>query len=160
MSLRARLLIALLGVGLVPSILIALLAVFQLNLAMAPWFRPGIDRALESALQITQSSIARFESTALSRSADWALRWPDNDLTSEQRMHWARELKATGLDFVQTYALVDTGWVLDQQVIPEGTLLAEPLDLSAEIDSALVGSPLLHSPRGARVPCPRSAAAG
>ena len=48
MSLRARLLAALLSLALLPTIAFSVFTLDQLNRATDLWYRPGVDQALES----------------------------------------------------------------------------------------------------------------
>lgn len=149
MTLRARLLIALLAVSLIPTFIFTLFTLDQLNRAMGRWYRPGVERALESALQITKHSLTRLESMMLVQSAERAASWPGTPVPDARRAGVAASLRSSSLDFVQIYRKGERGWSLQDQVSAAGVIVAHDVPLGAEIDHALASDRLLRSPRGA-----------
>ncbi len=149
MSLRARLIAALLALALLPTAVFTTFTLIELDRATQGWFRPGVDRALESAQQVSRTALARMEATSLSRARAWA-RWatgPELDLAGHTRARAG--LLEAGLDFLQIYGRVDGRWRLLEQVVPEGTPRLRGADLSADLDAALAGDGLVRSNHGA-----------
>ena len=72
MSLRARIFGALLLLALVPTAIFALFTSNALERATDRWFRPGVDRAFEAAIETSRVTLTRLEATALDRASDWA----------------------------------------------------------------------------------------
>ena len=75
MTLRARLILALLVVALVPTLVFTAFTLDQLNRAIDRWYRPGVERALGSALEVTKAAVTRLEATAAMGANDWARTW-------------------------------------------------------------------------------------
>ena len=71
-TLRVRLLLALLALALLPTLVFTLFTLDQLSSATDRWFLPGVDHALESGLEVSRASLTRIEATALERADDWA----------------------------------------------------------------------------------------
>ena len=65
-TLRARLLLALLALALIPTAVFTVFTLSQLNQSIDRWYRPGVARALEAGLEIGKSSLTRFESLLMS----------------------------------------------------------------------------------------------
>lgn len=149
MTLRARLLIAFLALALVPIGLLTVFTLDRLERAIALWNTRAVDRSLESALEVSKTSMARMEATVLAQADDWALALPPDTLTVARRTAMRAGLRAAGLDFLQLYRRDGGRWHLIEEVLPGGVLVPEPLDLAPELDPALAGGRVLHSPRGA-----------
>jgi nitrogen fixation/metabolism regulation signal transduction histidine kinase len=139
---RARLVLALLALALLPTAVFTLFTLDQLDRSTARWFRPGVDRALESAFELTRTSTTRLESTLLAQSDDWAARAPS---AAEARAR----LRVQGLDFAQWYLSVDGDWRLESQQTAEGVLPPRPMDLAGELSAALAGDRVVRSRTGA-----------
>src|SRR5258705_10869778 len=103
MTLRARLLLALMAVALIPTFIFTLFTLDQLNRAMGRWYRPGVDRALESALEITKHSMTRLDAMMLAQSSERAASWPGTPVPDPRRAGIATSLRSSALDFVQIY---------------------------------------------------------
>src|SRR5262249_28299192 len=86
---------------------------------------------------------------AAAQANDWAQALPPEPLTTQHRTAIRAGLAASGLDFVQIYRHGEKGWTLVEEVLPEGTLAPEALDLSSELDAALASGQAIHSPPGA-----------
>jgi nitrogen fixation/metabolism regulation signal transduction histidine kinase len=148
-TLRHRLLVAFLLFALVPTAVVTLVARDQLSRAIGRWYRPGVERALDSALEVTKGAVARLESTALLKASDWARQWPARPISDAERARLRATLQSTGLDFIQLYRRDGGRWRRVEQLLPEGVLVTEGPDFSAEIgDSAATGH-VLRSPQGA-----------
>lgn len=134
MTLRNRLLIALLAIAVVPTLLLALLLADQLGRSTARWWQPGVDRALEEAVETSRSTLTRFESTVIARADDWASALGDPPLEAAGRAELRAELRRSGLDFVFVYRERSEGrWELVERIVPEGVLAADDLDFATEI---------------------------
>ena len=66
MSLRARLFLALLALALLPTAVLTLFTLDQLDRSTRRWFLPGVERALESSHEVTKTALARLDATVLS----------------------------------------------------------------------------------------------
>ncbi|HET7225804.1 MAG TPA: ATP-binding protein [Candidatus Eisenbacteria bacterium] len=149
MTLRARLFIAFLTLALLPTAVFTAFTLVQLERATGRSFRPGVDRALEAALQVTKNSLARMDATVLAQAGDWGQALPARPLTEPHRGAVRDGLRAAGLDFVQLYRLDQGRWRRVDEVLPERVIQARTLDLSDEIEAGLASGRLLHSQRGA-----------
>ncbi len=149
MTLRARLVLALLALALLPTAVFTAFTLVQLDRATAHWFRPGVDRALESALQVSKTALVRMDATVMARAEDWAAALPPGTLAPERRAAVREGLRAAGLDFVQLYRRRGGRWERSDQAVPPGVIAARGVDLGPEIDAALASGRVLHSPRGA-----------
>ena len=148
MSLRARLLAALLSLALLPTLVFAVFTIDQLNRSTDLWYRPGVDQALDSAVEVTRTALTLLEATTLESADRWAAELGPLPLDAARRSKLRDGLRAAGLDFVLVYARTDGGWRVAEQVVPRGVLAADTLDLAPELDAALQGSRLLRSPQG------------
>ncbi len=149
MTLRNRLLLALLALALLPTVVFTVFTLDQLDRSIDRWYRPGVARALEAGLDIGKSSLARIEGILSAQGDEWSGRWT-GALTQAQRDQWSTELRNNGIDFVQVYHRApDRTWRRVEQVVPKGLLAVTPLDLSAGIDSSLANNQPLRSPLGA-----------
>ena len=149
MTLRARILLALLAMALLPAAVLTLFTLDQLGRSTEHWFRPGVNRALESALQVTKNSMTRMEAGTLAAADRWATSWPAAPLTPARRAALRTEVRDAGIDFVQVFHPVNGHWRLEDQLAPEGVLLAVPPVLDSTVAPALEAGRLVRSPRGA-----------
>ncbi|HEY3215640.1 MAG TPA: ATP-binding protein [Candidatus Eisenbacteria bacterium] len=149
MTLRARLVLAFLALALVPTAVLTWLTLDRLDRAIRLWNTPGVDRALESALETSKSLVARLEATVLAQTADWSTALPPGPLSPARRTALRIGLHAAGLDFAQLYRRNGRSWRLLEEVRPEGVLAASPLDLSTELARALASDRIVRSSRGA-----------
>jgi len=111
-SLRARLTLALLAVALIPTALYTAFTLDQLGRSAERWFRPGVNRALESALETTRTTLARVEAVTLAQSDALAAGLPAGPLGERDRDRLRAALRAAGLDFIQIYAHAQGRWRL------------------------------------------------
>ena len=149
MTLRNRLLFALLALALIPTAVFTWFTLDQLGRSIDRWYRPGVARALEAGLEIGKGSLARFESTLLAQSDLWASRWTGS-LSKAVQQSWSAQLAAAGVDFLQVYRRgPDGSWQRIAQVTPTGVIQAIPLDLAAAISPALESGSVLRFPAGA-----------
>jgi nitrogen fixation/metabolism regulation signal transduction histidine kinase len=147
LTLRTRLLLAFLALALVPTAVLTSFTLDRLGRALELWNTPGVDRALESALETGKTSLARMSGTVLAQADEYAAALPHEPLTPPRRAALQAGLRATGLDFIQLYTRRDGRWVLAEEVRPEGVLAVTPMDLSTELDPELVER-VIHSSRG------------
>jgi nitrogen fixation/metabolism regulation signal transduction histidine kinase len=148
-TLRARLLLAFLALALVPTAVLTSFTLDRLGRALELWNTPGVDRALESALETGKTSLARMEATVLAQADEYAAALPHEPLTPARRTALRAGLRATGLDFIQLYTLRAGRWTLVEEVRPPGVLGVTPMDLGGELEAPLTTDRILHSPRGA-----------
>jgi len=148
-TLRARLVLALLVLALIPTAVFTVFTLDQLNRAIGRWYRPGVNRALESALEVTKESLTRLETTVVAQAGDWAASWPHGPLTEARRDELRKALRTSSLDFAQVYRRTPQGWTRIEQITPPGVLLASGPELGPEITSALDSGQPLRSPQGA-----------
>ena len=149
MTLRARLVLALLAMALVPTAALTVFTLYQLDRSTEHWFRPGVDRTLESALQVTKNTVVRLEATVLAASERWAKAWTAAPMTPARRAALRAELRDEGIDFVQVFRPVGSGFRLEDQLAPEGVIVAAPPPLDSTVAPALASGHLVRSPRGA-----------
>ena len=149
MTLRARLLLAFLAMALIPTLVLGLFALQSLERALELWNTPGVDRALELALETGKTSLARMEATVLAQSDDWAAALPHEPLTPPRRSALRAGLRAAGMDFIQLYTRRDGRWQLLEEVRPAGVLGVNPVDLSDELGAELSSDRVFHSNKGA-----------
>jgi nitrogen fixation/metabolism regulation signal transduction histidine kinase len=148
-TLRARLFLAFVALALVPTALLTVFTLDRLGRSLELWNTPGVDQSLGSALEVSKTAMTRLEATARAQASDWALALPGAPLTTARRSAVRAGLRAAGLDFVQLYRRAGGTWQLVEEVLPEGVLAPRPLDLAAELDSALAAGRPIHSARGA-----------
>ncbi len=149
MTLRARLLAAFLVLALVPTAILSTVALVELSHAIGRWYRPGVDRALSSGLEVTRSALTRLESTLLVHAETWAGRWASGPVTAAELSAAQSSLRESGLDFLQVYARGPKGWRLERQISPPGVLLATGPDFLPQLPDASSHPQLLRSPDGA-----------
>jgi nitrogen fixation/metabolism regulation signal transduction histidine kinase len=148
-TLRARLFVAFVALALVPTALLTAFTLDRLGRSLQFWNPPGVDRSLESALEVSKTALARMDATARAQALDWALVLPGGPLSVAQRSAVRAGLRAAGLDFLQTYRREGGRWRLVDEVLPEGVLAPMPLDLGPELDLALESARPIHSELGA-----------
>jgi nitrogen fixation/metabolism regulation signal transduction histidine kinase len=148
-TLRARLTAALLLVALIPTALYTAFTLDQLGRSAERWFRPGVNRALESALETTRATLARMDAVTLAQADALAPGVPAGPLGDRDRERLRAALRGAGLDFVQTYRRIEAGWRLEEQLAPPGVIAIERTDLGADIGPSIVASRVIHSGRGA-----------
>ena len=136
MTLRSRLLAAFLALALVPTAVLSTVALVQLSKAIGRWYRPGVDRALESGLEVTKSALTRLESALLAHAESWSLRWPDGPKGAADEVAARIALRESGFDFLQLYAPRHDGWEREREISPPGVLLANGPDLSSHLGGA------------------------
>ncbi len=149
MTLRARLTLALLALALVPTALYTAFTLDQLGRSAERWFRPGVSRALESALETTRTTLARVEAVVLAQADALSADLPARALTEGDRDRLRAALRAAGLDFVQIYAREEGRWRLTEQLAPSGVIALDPPDLGAEIEPSVGATRVIHSGSGA-----------
>jgi nitrogen fixation/metabolism regulation signal transduction histidine kinase len=148
-TLRTRLLLAFVGFALLPTVVFTAFTLVELERATSKAFRPGVDRALESALEVSKTSLTRMDATVLAQADDWAEALPAHVLSDNMRAAVRAGVRAAGLDFVQLYHRDGARWVRVDQVLPERVIEPRVIDLGAELDAAFAGTRLVHSDRGA-----------
>ena len=150
MTLRTRLLVALLSLALLPTLVFTLFTLDELGRATDRWYLPVVDRALESGVEVSRTALTRVEATLLDRADEWAAGAGAAPLDAERRAYLRSALREAGLDFVQRYQRDSTAakWRLSDQVVPAGVLAADSLDFAAELDPALAADRLLRSRQG------------
>jgi len=148
-SLRGRLIAALLLVALLPTAVFTLFSLVELDRATQRWFRPGVDRALESGRRVNDTVLARLEAVTRARASALARSMPPRAPDGDERIRLAATLRDGGLDFLQLYEREGARWRRAAQVpaIPGGRD-AGP-DVAGELDAALAGDGLVRSTRGA-----------
>jgi nitrogen fixation/metabolism regulation signal transduction histidine kinase len=135
--------------ALIPTAVLSAFTLNRLERALELWNTPGVDQALESALETSKTSQARMEATVLAQATDWAAALPPESLTPARRTAVRAGLRAAGLDFMQLYEKTDGKWKLNEEVRPSGVLAVTPMDLSDQIDAELAADHLFLSDRGA-----------
>jgi nitrogen fixation/metabolism regulation signal transduction histidine kinase len=148
-SLRARLVAALLALALLPTAAFTLFTLIELDRATQGWFRPGVDRALESAQQVSRTALTRMEATVLAQAEAWAGAIPPRPLDGAARARVRGGLKDAGLDFLQVYHRTNGGWRLVEQVLSSGVVDTQGADFGGDLDAAFADDSLVRSSRGA-----------
>ena len=149
MTLRARLTVALLALALIPTALYTAFTLDQLGRSAERWFRPGVNRALESALETTRTTLARVEAVSLAQADAFAAALPARPLADADRERLRAALHSSGLDFVQIYRRAAGRWRLTEQIAPPGVIALDQPDLGAEIGPSIEASRVIHSAKGA-----------
>ncbi len=140
---------ALLALALLPTAVFTVFTLIELDRATQRWFRPGVDRALESAQQVSRTALTRLEAAALDAATSWARILPPARLDPELRTRVRDDLRDDALDFLQLYRRAGTRWEPLDQVLPAGVIEAHGVDLAGELDAAMAGDHLIRSARGA-----------
>lgn len=158
MSLRTRLVLALLALALLPTAAFTAFTLVQLDRATRQRFLPGVDQALQGALEVSKAAVLKLEAEAIAHAGEWAGSLPaepDADWSARQSL----ALRAAGFDFVQVYeAAPGGGWRLAAQVVPPEVLEAAPLDLARELPAALDSGGVIRSGQGALAAVQRAGA--
>ena len=149
MTLRARFTLALLALALIPTALYTAFTLDQLGRSAERWFRPGVNRALESALETTRTTLARVEAVVLAQADALSAGLPAHPLTEGDRDRLRSALGAAGLDFMQIYRRVEGRWRLTEQLAPPGVIAIDRPDLSSDLETSMGASRVIHSARGA-----------
>jgi len=149
MTLRARLTLALLALALIPTALYTAFTLDQLGRSADRWFRPGVNRALESALETTRTTLTRVEAVALAQADALAAGLAARPLTERDRERLRAALRVAGLDFIQLYRREHGRWRLAEQLAPPGVIAINQPDLGAEIEPSMGTGRVIHSDRGA-----------
>ena len=144
MSLRARLLFALLALALLPTLAFTGFTLEELGRATDRWYLPVVDRALESGVEVTRTALTRVEATVLECADDWASTLGPLPLDPRRRATLRAGLRGSGLDFAQVYRRSGGAWRLADQVVPAGVLAADWLDYRADLEPALDSDRLLR----------------
>jgi nitrogen fixation/metabolism regulation signal transduction histidine kinase len=147
-TLRVRLLIALLALALVPTAVFTVFTLDQLQRATERWFSPSVERSLESALEVSRSALARMEALAVAQADEWASANGPWALHGPQRESARARLRGAGVDFLQIYVPASDGWRLSDQIAAAGQLAPTQPDLAATIDAALDSARVVHSEQG------------
>jgi nitrogen fixation/metabolism regulation signal transduction histidine kinase len=148
-TLRTRLFLTFVALSLVPTALLTAFTLDRLSRSLQLWNTPGVDRSLEAALEVSKTALSRLDASARAQALDRARALPAGPLDVARRTDVRGGLRASGLDFVQLYRRDGDRWTLVEEVLPEGVLAPVPLDLAAELDTALVSGRPIHSRRGA-----------
>ncbi len=149
MTLRARLILAFLGLALVPTAIFTVFTFDQLNRSIGRWYRPGVDLALESAVEVSKSMVARAEATVHMQAESWAQRWQPAQLDAAHAPAIRHALRAAGLDFLQVYEPRGAEWVRTAHLAAEGMIEADPPELADDLPRALAEDRLVRSRGGA-----------
>jgi nitrogen fixation/metabolism regulation signal transduction histidine kinase len=157
LSLRTRLVLALTAVALLPTLVFTVFTLDQLGRATDRWFRPGVDRALDSGVEVTKSALIRLETTVLAMADECAARLggpsgraaPGITASTTRRGVAERLLGGSGIDVIQFYRREPEGWRMVEQVTPEGILLPTVFDFSSEVEPALLSTRVIRSGAGA-----------
>jgi nitrogen fixation/metabolism regulation signal transduction histidine kinase len=147
-TLRARLLIALLALALVPTAIFTVFTLDQLQRATERWFSPSVERSLVSALEVSRSSLARMDALAIAQADEWAALSRPGAFAGAGRAVVQSRLRGAGVDFLQVYAQGDEGWRLIDHVTAAGQLSPTQPDLSGAIADALDSARVVHSELG------------
>ncbi len=166
MTLRARLVVALLALALIPTAIFTVFTLDQLDRATRRWFRPGVEAALESSREVSKGALARLDATALAGADAWAARWRTGAPTAARRAAMRAQLRAEALDLAQLYVREGGRWRLADQVVAEKLIVPQGPDFADLVGAALDSSRLLHTSRGALAavarigPAPAGSASG
>ncbi len=140
------------ALALLPTVVFTAFTLDQLGRATDRWFRPGVDRALDSGVEATKSALTRLETSVLAAADECATRLggPGGHASDARRREVAAALlKGSGIDVIQFYRREPAGWRMVDQVTPEGILLPEVFDFSATIEPALLSTRVIRSGKGA-----------
>jgi len=147
-SLRARLIVALLAMALLPTLAFTLYTRYQIGVAAEWWMLPGIERTLGSSVELSRGAMARMDAAVLAQAGRWAAACPPPRPSADELRVLRRELGEAGTDLLQVYRGRPGAWRLESQFTPERVLEPQRPDLGAGIDSALEAGGTLHSGRG------------
>jgi nitrogen fixation/metabolism regulation signal transduction histidine kinase len=147
-TLRVRLLIALLALALVPTAVFSVFTLDQLQRATERWFSPSVERSLEAALEVSRSSLARMEALVIAQADEWAFARAPRDLDGAALASAQLRLRGAGVDFLQIYVAGLGGWRLVDHITAAGQLAPSQPDLAGTIDAALDSARVVHSELG------------
>jgi len=147
-TLRTRLTLALLLASFVPLVILTLFTLERLDRALRAWNTPGVERALDSSLEVGKTSLARLEGLVRTQGSIWARDLPPGPLSPESRAKLRHGLREAALDVAQVYRHDPSGWTLEEDVRPEGVLAATPLELGGELEMAMATGHVVRSDRG------------
>ncbi|MBI5169846.1 MAG: HAMP domain-containing protein [Candidatus Eisenbacteria bacterium] len=150
MTFRARLLVALLALALLPTLLLTLFFSGEVGRATERWHLGVVDRALDSSVEVNRTVLTRLEATLLDRADTWAA-MGHGAFETRGRDGLRSGLRDAGLDFAQLYRRDGGRWRLAGQVVPAGVLAADSIDVSDGMTAALAGDRLIAAAAGARV---------
>ncbi len=150
MTFRARLLVALLALALLPTLLLTLFFSGEVGRATERWHLGVVDRALDASVEVNHTVLTRLEATLLDRADTWAAA-ADGAFETRGRDGLRSGLRDAGLDFAQFYRRSGDRWRLVDQVVPAGVLTADSIDVATELSAALAADRLVAAPGGARV---------
>jgi nitrogen fixation/metabolism regulation signal transduction histidine kinase len=148
-SLRIRLLLALLAMALLPTLVFTLYSSYQIDVASQWWTLPGIERALDSSLQVSRAVVERMDTEVSDQTTRWALDPPRPDLGREQRRQLELDLDDAGVDLLQVYRREAGAWRMESEFHPPDSDGRWHPALGAELDSALAAGGTIHSSLGA-----------
>ena len=148
MSLRARLGFALLAMALLPTLAFMLYTRYQIGVASQWWTLPGIERSLQSSVEVSRGAVVRMDATALAQAQRWAASCPLPQPKAKALLDLRREIREAGLDLLQVYRRDARGWRLESQFTPERVLEPQRPDFSADLDAALAAGGSLHASSG------------
>jgi len=148
-TLRVRLMIALLALALIPTGIFAIFALDQLGRATEHWVRPGVSRALEAGVEVSKSSLARLDAIAISLVDDWAEEWRAAGSAGPPRSAMRDRLARAGLDYLQVYTRGPHGWVLREQYTPAGILDVNRVEIGDALPDSLPLPIVIHRSEGA-----------
>jgi len=149
MTLRARLIVALLAMALLPTAAFTVFTLDQLGQSTQRWIRPGVDRALENAVETTKVSLVKLEALCRREAEHWALEWRGAGPRTESMAAMRDALREDGLDYLQIYRREGAGWVAEENVAPTSVIVPTWPELGGAIDSALAADHVVRSPHGA-----------
>jgi signal transduction histidine kinase len=129
-NLRTQLTIAFLFLTLVPSAVIALIAVRQVLEVNALWESAGFDQQMDSSINVAVRTLDRMEADLENAAGPLVNRWIDElpEMTegSPEHDYVLRYLEDVGFDFVMFYAPIDSGYVLVSEIHPDHSGLHSP----------------------------------
>jgi len=148
-TLRARLLIALLALALAPTAIFAIFTLDQLGRATEHWVRPGVSRALDAGVEVSKSSLARLDAIAISAADAWAEEWRAAGPAGPSRTDLRGRLARQGLDYLQVYERGPHAWVLREQFTPAGILDVNRVEIADALPDSLPQPIVIHRSEGA-----------
>jgi nitrogen fixation/metabolism regulation signal transduction histidine kinase len=148
-SLRTRLMLALLAMALLPTLVFTLYTRYQIGVASAWWTLPGIERALDSSLEVSRAVVARMDTEVSDQTARWALDPPKPNLSPDERRKLELDLDDAGVDLLQVYRREAGVWRLESEFHPPDSDGSWHPALGATLDSALALGGTIHSSLGA-----------
>jgi len=148
-TLRARLLIALLALALVPTAVFTVFTLDQLGRSTEHWVRPGISRALDSGVEVSKAGLARLDAVAISQADAWAAEWKAAGRAGPKRAGLRERVARAGFDFLQVYRRDGSRWRLDEQVLPPGIVDLARADFASSLPESLTLPLVFHGDQGA-----------